>query len=131
MKKKTMIILLIVFVLIQVGIIFYALEEKQKDIPLLEDYVAIFKGETSQTVYSTYIYKKKKKNKVTYHYINTVSTISNYESVNEEEKILKKGKITKLNKIYEIAKKNNAFTYVKYKDGKIYTIEEIKKKLKG
>ena len=69
----------------------------------------------------------KKKNKTTYKYINTTSTTSTYDSVVSEEKINKKGSTKKKKKIFEIAKKHNAYSYVKdIKEDKIYTIDEFK-----
>lgn len=126
MKKNTLVIIIISLILAQAAIIAYSYTTDNEMI-VKDDYIAVFKGESGETVNSTYMYVKKKKKKKVYSYINTTSNLSGYDSTNWTEKITKKGKLKKRKKIFEIAKKNNAYSYVKYEDGKIYSIEEFKK----
>lgn len=126
MKKKTLIILFVGLILAQIVIITYSYVTEEK--PIVKDnYVVVFKGETGETVNSTYLYVKKKKKKKKYSYINTQSKLSGYDSTNWSEEITKTGTLKSRKKIFEIAKKNNAYSYVKFEDGKIYSIEEFKK----
>jgi hypothetical protein len=133
MKKRYFILLAVLIVIIQVIFVVYSYNQ-DNDIELSNDYVAVFKGESGERVNSTYVFVKKKgrgkKKKYTYKYINTVSTMEGYDSTIWNEKITKKGTLKKKKKIYDIAKKNNAYSYVKYEDGNIYSIGEFKKMFK-
>ena len=128
MKKKNLIILIILFILLSLIVCIYAYtSNSKKDNTIPNNYILIFKGETGEIVYTTYIYEVTKKKKTTYKYINTTSTTSTYDSIATNEIINKKGSIKKKKKIFEIAKKHNAYSYVKYiKDNTIYNIEEFK-----
>ena len=124
MKKIKWVILIVLFVTINTIITVKSFQKlEQKNIP--DNYIAVFKGESSEVVYSTYLYEKKKGKKKTYKYINTTSTLEGYDSTNWTEEVTKKGKIKKINKIFEIASNNGAYSYVKYKDDQIYSIEEF------
>ena len=130
MKKNAVIILIIGLILAQVAIIAYSYINDDKAV-VKDDYIAVFKSESGESVNATYLYVTKKKNKKKkYTYINTKSTYSGYDSTNWTEKITKTGTFNKRKKIFEIAKKNNAYSYVRYEDGKIYSIEEFKKMFK-
>ena len=134
MKKKTLIVLGILILISQIFIIIYTYNNDNKN-EFSNDYMAVFKNETGERVYSTYLYvdtkgKKGKKKKKKYRYINTISTLSGYDSTNWNEEIVKKDKLKKRKKIFEIAKEHNAYSYVIYEDGKIYSIEEFKEMLK-
>lgn len=128
MKKKSLIILISILMIVIVAIcgITY-IKEKDSDNIIPNNYIIVFKGESAETVHTTYIYEVKKKKKITYKYINTISTTSTYDSNAIQEKVVKKGKVKKKKKIFEKAKKNNAYSYVKYiKEDKIYNIDEFK-----
>ena len=116
------------FIIVE-ALILTTVSYKNNTIP--DNYQIIFKGESGEVVYTTYYYEKKKGKKYTYKYINTISSYQGYDSESWQEKIIKKGKIKEKNKIIEIAEKNNATSYVKYKkEEKIYTLEEFKNILK-
>ncbi len=123
MNRLKWIFLVCLLMIVEIGIIGYQYSQDQKtDIPT--DYVAIFKGENSDTVHTTYLYKTKKGK---YKYINTVSTTNSYDSVGWQEEIIKKGKVKKKKDIFKIAEKNDANSYVKYiEEDKIYRVEEFK-----
>ena len=130
MKKRYFILLAIIIAIIQIVFVVYSYNQDQ-DIELSDNYIAVFKGETGERVNSTYVYVKYKgkgkKKKKQYKYINTVSTLNGYDSTSWSEEITKKGTLKKNKKIYEIAKKHGAYSYVKYEDGNIYSIEDFKK----
>lgn len=125
MKKKFWIIFIVLVVIIEVGMIFFSYRvDIDNTIP--NDYIVVFKGETGETVHSTYLYKTGTGKKVKYKYINTTTTLNEYNSTDFNEKIIKKGNLKKRKEIFKIAKKNGANSYVKYiKNDKIYTIEEF------
>lgn len=126
MKKSYWIILGIMILIVEVVFVSISfIRDDNTEIP--DRYIAVFKGESGETVHSTYVYKEIKKNKTIYKYMNTVSRVNGYDSSAWQEKITKQGKLKKKKKIYDIAKKNEAYDYVKYEDGKIYSIEEFKK----
>lgn len=128
MKKNLLIIIGIFIVIMQIVVISIIYINDEKTI-VKEDYIAVFKGETGETVHSTYVYKVKNKNKkISYKYINTISTTDGYDSSNWNETILKKGKTKKVKEIYKIAEKNEAYSYVKnIEDDEIYSIDDYKK----
>ena len=124
MKKVSIVVGIVLFIIVE-ALILTTVSYKNNTIP--DNYKIIFKGESGEVVYTTYYYEKKKGKKYTYKYINTVSSYQGYDSGSWQEKIVKKGKINKKFKIIEIAEKNNATSYVKYKkEDKIYTLEDFK-----
>ena len=128
MKKRYFILLCVVlFISIAVTCVVAYTREYNIDNTIPTNYIAIFRSESAEIVNTTYVYEVKKKKSVSYKYINTTSTTTTYASVATVEEVTKKGTFKKKNKIFEIAKKNNANSYVKYiKDDKIYTIDEFK-----
>ena len=129
MKKIYLIILIIIlFVSAVATCTFVYINEKNNDNTIPSDYIIVFKSESAEVVHTTYVYEVvKKKKKTTYKYINTTSTTSTYDSIVAEEKINKKGSTKKKKKVFEIAKKHGAYSYVKdIKEDKIYTIDEYK-----
>ena len=54
MKKNALIILIIGLVIAQIAIIAYAFTNENEQI-VKDDYVAVFKGESGETVHSTYL----------------------------------------------------------------------------
>ena len=130
MKKIYWIILIAIIVIIEVGIVTISyINDNSNSIP--NNYIAIFKGETAETVHTTYLYKTKKGKTTKYKYINTISTLKGYDNTEWNEKVTKKGTIKKKSKIYEIAKKNEAYSYAKFSnDDNIYSIEEFKERFK-
>lgn len=129
MKKIYLIILISVLLITTIATCtFVYIKEKDNDNTIPTDYIIVFKSESAETVHTTYIYEVVKKKKTTYKYINTTSTTSTYDSISTTEEIDKNGTVKKKKKVFEIAKKHNAYSYVKYiKEDKIYTIDEFKK----
>lgn len=129
MKKIYLIILISVLLITTIATCtFVYIKEKDNDNTIPTDYIIVFKSESAETVHTTYIYEVVKKKKTTYKYINTTSTTSTYDSISAIEEIDKNGTVKKKKKVFEIAKKHNAYSYVKYiKEDKIYTIDEFKK----
>lgn len=128
MKKNSLIILislLLISVIVICSVVY--IQERDIDNTIPDNYIIVFKGESAETVHTTYVYEIVKKKKTTYKYINTISTTSTYDSMAIQEEVIKKGTVKKKKKVFEKAKKNNAYSYVKYiKDDKIYSVEEFK-----
>ena len=128
MKKNSLIILislLLISVIVICTVVY--IQEREIDNTIPDNYIIVFKGESAETVHTTYVYEIVKKKKTTYKYINTISTTSTYDSTAIQEEVIKKGTVKKKKKVFEKAKKNNAYSYVKYiKDDKIYSVEEFK-----
>lgn len=129
MKKIKWIILAISFILVNTIITIISFQRLDQQI-IPSNYMAIFRGESGDIVHSTYLYEKTDKKRKKYNYINTVTTFNGYDSTIWKEHVLKKGKIKKKNNILEIAQKNHAYDYVKYKNDQFYTIEEFNNLLK-
>ena len=118
-----MLIILVILLWIGVTVVLFINVDNTK-IP--DGYVAVFKGETSDVVYSTYVYRVKKKK--SYKYVNTISTIVDFDNYVWDEKVVKKGKAKNKKELFKIAKKNFAYTYVKYQDdNNIYSVDEFDK----
>ncbi len=129
MKKYLITILVLIIIILDIIFIYHKYNEENKNV-IKDNYIAVFKGETTDKVYKTYLYKKKK-GKKKYKYINTESYLSGYDNTTWEEKIIKKKDFKKLNDIFEIAEKNNASQQAKFQnDDAIYTFEEFKELLK-
>ena len=128
MKKNSLIILislLLIAVIVICAVVY--IQESDIDNTIPDNYIIVFKGESAETVHTTYVYEIVKKKKTTYKYINTISRTSTYDSTAIQEEVIKKGTVKKKKKVFEKAKKNNAYSYVKYiKDDKIYSVEEFK-----
>jgi len=131
MKKSLIIKLLIIIFFIETIIIYSISINKniKNEVKIDEKYecIAIFKGESLQNINTTYLLVKKDKKNYKYKYINTIILLNKDEQVEIKEEIIKKDKIKKIEKIFEVAKNNNAYSYVKNnEDNKIYTIDEYK-----
>ena len=92
-----------------------------------EDYIAVFHGGTGEITYSTYIYKiDNGQANYGFEYINTTNTTKFWGSSEWKVKITDKGKFNWTDGAFTIAKKNNAYSYVKIPgDKKTYSIEEF------
>ena len=107
--------MLIVFSVI--GYIFYCNLIKNNKIP--DDYIAVFYGDSSEITYSTYIYKiKNETENYGFKYINTINTTKSRGNLKVKVSITGKGDIGWTDEVFTVAKNNNAYSYVKLKDGK-------------
>ena len=92
-----------------------------------DDYIAVFHGGAGEITYSTYIYKiDNGQANYGFEYINTTNTTKFWGSSEWKVKITDKGKFNWTDGTFTIAKKNNAYSYVKIPgDKKTYSIEEF------
>ena len=128
--KKVSIIIIVVVILILFGFYIYFKDSNNNNnnnnnIP--NDYIVVFNGGSGELTYSTYIYKiDNGKANFGFKYINTVNTSVSWGSTQWETKIVDKGKVSWTDDVFAIAKKNNAYEYVKLpNDNKTYSIDEF------
>ena len=114
MKNKRILFVIIAIFIFLIGIFIYSFSyiKSKDDVRITDDYIVIFKGTNGNKTYSTYVYKVTKGTSIYYKYINTSVTTNNFDSTNSYERILKSGVVKSPDKIYEIAKSNNAYDYV-------------------
>ena len=100
-----------------------------------QNYKIVFRGETVDSISSTYIYKivkttkqkKKTKKTIYYKYINTIINKNNVDYTNSLEKITKKGYTKDIDEIKTIIEENNATTYAEInKDKSLIKVYEYK-----
>ena len=124
MKKKGIMItvaIIIVLASISLTIMFLPKGESQVEIP--EGYIAVFNGGAGEIVYRTYFYRDGNK----YKYINVTSMTESWGSPEWNDKITKKGKVSSIEKVFEVAEKNYANSYVRVpNEDETYTLEEFK-----
>lgn len=120
-KKIYMMIILLILITIASYISFTKFINKTTKIP--DDYIVVFYGITDEIIYSTYIYKME--NGYENYGFEYISTMKSSESSKENLKIIDKGNIVWTDEIFTVAKKNNAYSYVKSSDGKICSIEDF------
>ena len=128
-NKKTIELVIIIFVFAVVGTSIFFLKKDTKDIKIDNNYIAVFNGKSGENIYSTYIYKIDN-NRANYgfKYINTISKTTSNESSKKTIKVIKEGNIGWTDEAFEVAKNNNAYSYVLLpNDNKMYSIEEFSK----
>ena len=111
--------------------IFNKTKESKDSNKIPDNYIAIFNGESGEITHQTYIYKiNKNKENYKFKYINTINTTEHWGSSNWKIKIIKEGKIKSTDEVFEVAKNNNAYSYVTIPNSdEKYIIEEYKKEL--
>ena len=134
MKKNIIIIgITILYLFSTLLISIQYIEHKNNNVN--QNYKIVFRGETTDSINSTYIYKiikisrqKKKKKKIIYYkYINTVIKKDNVDYTNSLEKVTKKGYTKDIDEIKDIVEENGATTYAEInKDKSLIKIEEYK-----
>ena len=136
--KKNIIIILIVLIYLFTTLFISIKYIDNKNNYVDNNYKIVFRGEKSDYIYSTYIYKivkvtkqkKKKKKKIYYKYINTTIKKNNLDYTNSLEKITNKGYTKNIDEIKNIIIENGATTYAEInKDKTLIKIYEYKKYL--
>ena len=137
MKKNIIIISIVIIYLITTFYISIKYIDNKNNY-VDKSYKIVFRGETIDYIYSTYVYKivkitkqkKKKKKTIYYKYINTKIVKNNLDYTNSLEKITKKGYTKNIDEIKEIIKNNKATTYAEInKDKSLIKVYEYKKYL--
>jgi hypothetical protein len=124
-NKKVTIICLVLAAIILIIICaskFVSRESTSNIIP--SGYICVFNGGSGEVTYSTYIYKNKKySDNYGFDYINTTNTTKSWGSSEWNQKITSRGTAGWTDEVFEVARKNNAYSYV-IENGKKYSIEE-------
>lgn len=123
MKKVILIIIFLCVIL--VGVYLVIRYKNNNEIP--EGYIAVFNGGAGEIVYSTYVYKIDNGHaNYGFKYINTVSTTVSWGSTEWNEEIVGRGKVDWTDDVFTVAKKNDAYDYVRIPNStRTYTIEEF------
>ena len=99
--------------------------EINKKIP--DGYIAVFHGGSSEITYETYIYKiDNGQASFGFEYVNVTNTTESWGSSKWNAKITKRGSVSWTDDVFEVAKENNAYSFVTLPNSdEIYTIEEF------
>jgi hypothetical protein len=99
LKKKRVIVIIFVTILLIFGVTIIIHNKNYNKIEA--GYMIVFHGEEKNIEYETYIYEKDKN----YKYINT-------KTKDNKIKVTKRGTVNSKEKIFEVAKKNKAYSYI-------------------
>ena len=130
MKDKKVKIFLIIFAacaLVTAGIVYYSMSKVYIPTKIDDNYIAIFHGGSSEVTYETYIYKVDNgKDNMGFRYIYAQRTTTSWGSKESTTRVLAKGNLTWTDDVFEIAKKNNTYSFVTLpNDNKAYTIDDF------
>ena len=129
-KKIFWVIVILIISIFVVSCILVAINKKSKDDKnndkISDGYIAIFHGGSGEITYETYIYKiDNGQSGYSFNYVNITQTTKFWGSSEWNTKITKKGSVQWTDNVFEVAKENNAYSYVTLPNSdKIYTIEE-------
>ncbi len=128
-KKSIVLIILIIIVAVVVNILVFNMTKPKKNevsdtIP--EGYISVFHGGSEEQIYETYIYKlHNNKPNYGYNYINVNKTTKQDGSSEYDIEITGRGTLEWSDEVFDIASKNNAYSYVTLPDSDDkYSIEE-------
>lgn len=122
---------ILVTVIIMLSLLIYSIRFiEDKNLKLDNNYIAVFRGEKNNKIYSTYVYDKSYfkdgKYKIKYKFINTEIVTNNFDSVNSNETVTKKGTVKSRKKLIKKVKKHHATNYVIEKpSNKVYQYDEF------
>ena len=129
-KKRNIIVCIAVAVVLIIAIVVnMTLNKSTKNSDKIpQDYIAVFHGGAGEITYETYIYKiDNDQDNYGFKYINTESTTVSWGSSEWTTRITGTGTVDWTDDVFDVAYKNNAYSYVTSK-GKQYTIEEFGKR---
>ena len=114
----------VISVFIYVGM----MKNRNYDVP--EGYIAEFHGGYGEITYTTYIYKMDNgKDNYGFQYISVEYTTISNGNPQRTGMLMEKGEVGFTDEVFEVAKKNKSYSYVKLPDdnSKIYSIEDYQK----
>lgn len=130
MKKRKILLPLIGLIIIALvtSLIFYINKSNKVSYSVPDGYIAIFHGGTGEVVFETYIYKQDNGQANSgFDYINVTKTTTSWGSPDWKAKVTKRGSVQWTDDVFEVAKQNNAYSYVTLPNGdKTYTIERYR-----
>lgn len=132
MKNKRIFLIIVILVIsaIIVSGLFIVINKKSTDTinndEIPDEYIAIFHGGVGEVTYQTYIYKiNNGEANRGFNYINATSTTVSWGSSEWNTKITKRGSVEWTDNVFEVAKENNAYSFVTLPNSdKAYSIEE-------
>ena len=129
-KSKRITIICVVIAALIIGFICYTkiteriIVESGSDV-IPDGYICVFNGGAGEITYSTYIYKDKNSSaNYGFTYINTTNTTKSWGSSDWNVKITDKGSIGWTDEVFDVARENNAYSYV-ISNGQKYSIDEF------
>ena len=124
-RKVFWFVVILIIVIFIVSYIIVTINQNNND-KIPDDYIAVFHGGSGEITYETYIYKINNEYANSgFDYINVTKTTTCWGSTEWNTKITKRGSVQWTDNVFEVAKENNAYSYVTLPDSdKIYTIEE-------
>ena len=124
-KKVFWFVVILIIVIFIVSYIIVTINQNNND-KIPDDYIAVFHGGSGEITYETYIYKINNEDANSgFDYVNVTKTTTYWGSTKWNTKITKCGSVQWTDNVFEVAKENNAYSYVTLPDSdKIYTIEE-------
>lgn len=125
-KFILLIIILIISIFSAIIAFVYINKSSTNSDKIPDDYIAIFHGGVGEITFETYIYKKDNgKANSGFDYINVTNTTESWGSSKWNTKITKRGSVQWTDDVFEVAKENNAYSYVTLPNSNnTYTIEE-------
>ena len=132
MKNKRIIVLGVASIILAFfSLLIIVLDKNQEYSNVVpDDYICVFHGGAGELTYSTYIYKKDNGHaNHRFEYINTKNTTVYWGSSDWNVEVIGRGEFDWIDEAFNIARKNNAYSYVKVPgDSKTYSIEEFERK---
>ena len=125
MKNKKILVIIVVLIISALVVGFIVIKKNNNKIP--DGYIAVFHGGVGEQTYETYIYKiDNGKENYGFKYINVTTTKSLVENGKSNYKIIKRGKFDWTEKAFNVARENNAYSYVTvpYSD-RMFKIDEF------
>ena len=128
--KKKIILFIILFIILLSGVFAFLYMKSKESYQVPEGYIAEFHGGYGEVTYTTYIYKiDNDKGNYGFEYISVEYSNISHGNPQRRGKLMEKGEVGFTDEVFEVAKKNYAYSYVKLPndDSKIYSIDEYKK----
>lgn len=125
MKNKKILVIIVVLIISALIVGFIIIKKNNNKIP--DGYIAVFHGGVGEQTYETYIYKiDNGQENYGFKYINVTTTKSLVENGKSNYKIIKRGKFDWTEGAFNVARENNAYSYVTvpYSD-RMFTIDEF------
>lgn len=127
MKNKVIFLIVGIIVICSIIITSILIESNKNSDEIPGGYIAVFHGGGGEQTYETYIYKQNNHQKnYGFDYINVTSTTVYWGSTNLKRIITNKGSVQWTDDVFDVAKKNNAYSFVTLPNSNdTYTIEEF------
>lgn len=131
-KKSILVITIIIISAVILNIVVFNISKPKNKIindTVPEGYISVFHGGSGEQLYETYIYKiQNDKPNYGFNYVNVIKTIKKSGSSEYDIKITSRGSLDWTDDVFDVASKNNAYSYVTLPNSdNTYTIDEYMK----